>query len=133
MGAALAGVFTGAEPYDIAIAGIDHDAAEREGGAAVEDRGERDATVLGFPQASEGTRDVPDTGVAGIDFDILDTARRQGGADAAELQSLEAVGAEYGGFLGDRKCHPGHHSSHGQRQDSSRHAQMTPKKAVILS
>ena len=100
--AALALVLSRAEPDDVRVPGIDHHAAEGEGAAAVEDRREGDAAVLGFPQAAEGAGDVPDAGVLRVDLDVLHAAGGQGRADAAQLQALQGVGGETGGLLGAR-------------------------------
>src|SRR6185503_19303952 len=94
MRAALAGVFTGAEPDDAGVFRIDDDAAEREGAAVVEDRREGRAAVAGFPQAAEGRRDVPDVRILRIDGDVLHAARGNRRTDAAELEALQDLGRQ---------------------------------------
>src|SRR4029078_8179798 len=92
--AALAGVFTGAEPDHAGVLRIDDDAAEREGAAVVEDRREGRPAVAGFPQAAEGRRDVPDVRILRVDGDVLHAARGNRGTDAAELEALDDLGRQ---------------------------------------
>ena len=90
----LALVFTRAEPKDVRVLRINHDAAHVVRRVVLEDGLEAHATINRLPDTAERRGDVPDVRVFGIDGDVLHPSRHDVGGQGAPRHGIERVGGQ---------------------------------------
>jgi hypothetical protein len=87
-----ADVFAGANPHDLRIRRIKHDATDRVRFLLVKNRFPGGAGIGGLPNTTRANRHIPGAEIGWMDGDVGDPTRHQCRANAAELEALEGLG-----------------------------------------